>query len=115
MKVRGSSPLVAGLVLGLLAMWFAAAPVGASGELVTGGWNWCYVSGDAVACSGGECSKCMGVSVESCSSSIYGCWGGSISVVSCWSNSPLTTHGTGTAGCIGDWPCEIIQNGDCYN
>jgi len=128
MRTRMSSPvlLLIGLALGLLAMWAAASPVGATGDLVTGGWEACSIDGGSTwfacpslwhcnnPCKTGKCSIDYSVS---CSSIDYGsCSGGSVTLISCDSSGPGTISDSGMVACYCTDPGGDFQvvSGTCY-
>lgn len=109
--------LIAGLVLGVTALWAAASPLGASGDLATGGWVGCsaYDNGwHTVAGTSGDCDPCQGTLSRYCFEYAWGtCTGGSITVVMAIYGQPgATPHSAGYIPCGGD--CTSIYEGDCY-
>ncbi len=129
MRTKMFSPflLLVGLVLGLLAMWAGASPLGVTGDLVTGGtaeaWIGCGVDpvyyGVPYALGCGECwsNKCSGTSTTTCGSfaGAGACYGGSITIVTCDEEGSGTRAGGATAcSCLdgdGDW---YPMHSTCY-
>jgi len=117
MRTQTSHPglLLISLMLGLMAMWAVASPVGSSGDLITGGWTWCYW-GDSFACASTSCETqpCHGVTLTSCSNYNYDvCPGGYIAVTSCGpGGGSLYAYPGGGSPCGGS--CFGIQNWTCY-
>ena len=114
MRTRMFSPLllVAGLILGLLAMWAGASPVGATGDLVTGGWDHCWFTatgdwGGASPCLG-SCPECGGDFPASCGAG--NCGGGTIMIISCSSGAQGRVAG-GATPCSG---CPNYHSHTCY-
>jgi hypothetical protein len=129
MRIRMFSPflLLIGLTLGLLAMWASASPLGATGDLVTGGWTACSVwmgeewSPYFGVPSNGNCdqcgaNKCDGTSSTNCSN--YGgagsCWGGTITIITCNSQGERTRAGGATACTCYDYAWFYVMNSTCY-
>jgi hypothetical protein len=110
---------IVGLVVGLLSFWAGAAPFGAGGDLVTGGWTTCTVQGsNMVAATQGDCDPCNGTVVRYCFEGIP-TWGvtcsayGTITVV-VGSAYGYTPHAVGSGSCSGSYPCWDVHDGDCY-
>jgi hypothetical protein len=106
--------LAVGLLIGLLALWVGATPVGAGGDLVTGGWTMCWVNHNGqwyiVGATATPCDPCRGTSYAYCSG-YPGCVGGGITVV--LSGSPgHTPHPAGLTTCTGS--CQGMYEGTCY-
>jgi hypothetical protein len=129
MRIRMSSPLLLliGLTLGLLGMWASASPLGATGDLVTGGWVACSVDGEATwfaastawMCDDGDCStgKCSSQWSSTCSQWAGGvCSGGSITVISCDSLGAKTISFSGVVACNCPWNGGTfpVRNYTCY-
>jgi hypothetical protein len=116
MKLVKFSPvsLAISLVLGVMALWVGATPIGTSGDLATGGWVSCYLysEGVRVAATQGSCDPCRGTLVRYCYEYYGGaCSGGSITVVV--SGGPgATPHVGGSPPC--GYPCTDIYSGACY-
>ncbi len=128
MRTRMFSPflLLAGLIVGLLAMWAGASPLGTTGDLITGGWVECGFGGASpywATPNGESCDqcgdrKCSGSYSSTCSS--YDgpgyCSGGSITVVICASGGDQTISFSGMVACY----CEdhlgefTVKNTTCY-
>jgi hypothetical protein len=108
--------LIVGLVVGLTALWAAAAPVGVAGDLITGGWSNCTVDGVLVAATYSPCDPCAGTLLRLCSEGdgYYRCTGGNIVVVQS-STSGHTPHPSGGIPvCSGPGPCPSVHSGTCY-
>ncbi len=115
MKTRTFSvvPLLVGLVVGLLALWVSAAPVGATGDLVTGGWVTCYDENyDKVFATSSDCDPCSGTTTGYCDDNAT-CIGGSVSVVVA-APSGATPHAALRTPCWGNDRCLEMHNGSCY-
>lgn len=121
MQTRMSSPLLllVGLTLGLLAMWASASPLGATGDLVTGGWtacssggsNWFGVPSDWHCTTHCQSGKCSNDYLDSCSNYAYGnCSAGPITIVSCYSPGP-GTWAIGAKAC----DCEDYDKFEAYH
>ncbi len=110
MKTRTFSPLLllVSLALGLTAMWVVASPVGATGDLVTGGWTHC-----GYACTGMSWDPCVTTTVESCSAYEHGdCGSGYISVATCAPSGQYEAYAARLPGpCSG---CTWIPSATCY-
>ena len=109
--------LMAGLILGLTALWVGASPIGVAGDLVSGGWSTCTDQyGNTVAATLGNwtCPPCQGVLTRYCYEYNGGnCTGGSITVAITTTGQPgLTVHSAGYIPCSGS--CFNIYAGDCY-
>jgi len=108
--------LVVGLVLGLMALWVGASPIGTSGDLVTGGWTTCWAYDDGwniVAATSWDCDPCQGTLTRYCYEYDVSCNGGSISVVMVTGGPGNTPHSAGYAPCT-EGACEGINAGSCY-
>ncbi len=107
-------PLLVGLVVGLFSLWVSAAPVGATGDLVTGGLSICSDQYDDMmltTADDGDCDPCSGTTTGYCSDN--GCSGGSVSVVVA-ALAGATPHASSRKPCWGNPTCLNIHNGSCY-
>jgi hypothetical protein len=120
MRIRMSSPLLllTGLIVGLLAMWAVASPVGTTGDLITGGWTTCYAGVAWYACSSKSCESgitCTGTELKTCSTyDVPGaCSGGYISVATCTAGGSWYPHPGAPSGCTGT--CNnMLYTATCY-
>lgn len=127
MRTRMFSPflLLVGLTLGLLAMWASASPLGATGDLVTGGWVACTIDSEdtwfatpsewhcenhcySERCSNDYSSTCSGYDEE--------CTGGSITVISCYLPGPydFVVYHDEACQCPYAGGTFWISNANCY-
>ena len=107
--------LVAGLTLGIMALWAGAAPIGAIGDLMTGGWTTCTTQENVqVAATWSTCDPCNGVLLRHCyEGGFWGpCSGGMVTVVVA-SSAGWTPHATGGSSCYGGDGCDV-DDGACY-
>jgi hypothetical protein len=110
--------LIAGLALGMVALWAGATPIGAVGDLTMGGWTDCLTQEDVrVAATYWDCDPCDGTVLRYCyEGAPFGappCSGGMVTVVVA-ASAGATPHATGRASCYGNEWCTYIYNGDCY-
>ncbi len=108
--------LIVGLVVGLTALWAAAAPVGAGGDLITGGWVRCTADGVSVASTQSKCDPCSGTLLRWCSEGDGWdiCSGGQIVVVQ-YATAGYTPHPSGGIPvCSGGTTCASVYAGACY-
>ena len=124
-----SVPFVIGLSVGLLALYAAASPIGTAGDLVTGGWTWCYTADEGVPIgmdwvpSSRDCGPCSGTYTRNCSegwgSPSGNCTGATI-VIAVYNAGGATAHPTGSRPVCYNPPgypnlgCENIFNATCY-
>lgn len=120
MRIRMSSPsvLLIGLIVGLLAMWAVASPVGATGDLITGGWTTCYYTSGPFACSSSSCSTgqtCTGTELKSCSTweGLGTCSGGYIAVATCTAGGTWLPYPGAPSSCSGTY-CGSAYTATCY-
>ncbi len=105
--------LVVGLVVAVMAFWTGAAPVGTSGDLVTGGWTTCWdQNGNILAATSVRCDPCDGTIIGYCYEYNMDCDGGTITVVRA-AAAGHTPHATGYAPCT-QGSCHGISSGTCY-
>jgi hypothetical protein len=117
MRTQISHPalLLISLTAGLLAMWAVASPVGATGDLVTGGWTKC-VWGYYYACSSKTCDTetCTGSWLVSCSACEDGaCTGGYITMATCTAGGSWFAYPGGASSCYGTG-CNEVHDATCY-
>lgn len=118
MKARKFSQvtLLIGLLVGALTLWVGTAPAGVTGDLITGGWETCWVPGDSahVAASYWDCDPCDGTAVRECrEGGSPPCSGGYITIVMA-ASAGATPHSAGGGDCYGiDLECGA-DDGDCY-
>ena len=108
--------LVLSLVLGMTALWAGAMPVGASGDLVTGGWVACFLQSEwlQIAATSSPCDPCRGTLVRYCYEGGYpACSGGAITVVIA-GGPGATPHSNGGGSCSGSVWCNATYDGTCY-
>jgi hypothetical protein len=109
--------LLLGLTLGLMAMWAVASPVGATGDLITGGWTTCWVGSERFACDSSACSTetCRGEGLDPCEdfSGEHACYGGYINVASCSGIGTPYAYPVGTQPCVGQ-TCLTVHSATCY-
>jgi hypothetical protein len=89
--------LVIGLVLGMMALWAEATPIGVSGDLVTGGWTGCYKSGIYIAATSSSCDPCQGVIISHCYEYDQYCLGNTLTVVKVTGGAGYTPHSAGSS------------------
>ncbi len=105
MKRSGISQIsmLCGLVVGAMALWVGTAPIGVSGDIVTGGWSSVYHNGERFACDIADgCVYCNGGHYEYCSdydgyTGGTPCSGGLVWVAE--SGGTTTAHAGGTTNC----------------
>jgi hypothetical protein len=108
--------LLIGLALGFVAIWAGAAPVGLTGDLVTGSWEslWCPHEWFYVGCTGDYCEPGMngrGTTLYCYQGPIpgYTCYGGAF-VGAVHQGDGYTTHADGDS-----WPCWAPSGYPGYN
>ena len=109
--------LLVGLVVGLSALWATAAPVGTSGDLITGGWYAVSKGSAYIGSTATSCDPCSGTLYRNCyEGDGWGnvCSGGGITVV-VYSAAGATPHAVGGIGvCSGPGYCTQVHNATCY-
>jgi hypothetical protein len=114
--------LLISLVVGCLAIWLSAAPVGLTGDLVTGSWIALYMNEEgffwppAVGCTGYYCEPRMnatGVTFSCTTGGPYSCLGGTF-LGAQYKGNGYTVHATGPNVCAhvyddspAFWFCEV--------
>ncbi len=119
------APLLASIVVVVIALWCGAAPSGGSNADAVGGtwvsnWlagpYWRYVAAD----QWGSCIYCYGTFSDSCTNyvGLGGCYGGYVTAALCASDSSAggTTHPGGSVPCwdSGYSDCDDAHDAWCY-
>jgi len=119
---RRTVSLLAGIPLGLMALWVGTAPVLGSGNSLLGGheerWYlaFAYGTGYPVGCTvEGSCQYCAYTVWANCSAYYNGshpCTGGSI-LIAVPDFEYNKTYANGLAGCSGSYPCGDLHHAYC--
>lgn len=103
--------VVLGLIVGVGALWVAAAPVGASGDLITGGNYYIYdVSGDGdyIGCETLACQNPTSLTYTWCSSVLDEFGQGML----CGGDAILVIHDDGSSNGVAGWTWPAVCNDD---